>query len=61
MSLTPRYFRGEEDVSKIKDYLRGKQYWDRLPDYWNTGKSTQAIYLTLFWSAPQGAVKVEGN
>ena len=52
MSLTPRHFRGEEDASKIKDFLRGKHYWDRLPDYWNTGKSTQAIYLTLFWSAP---------
>ena len=52
MNLNRRHFRGEEDVSKIKDFVRGKQYWDRLPDYWNTGKSTQAIYLTLFGSAP---------
>ena len=52
MSLTPRHFRGEVDVPKIKDFLTGRQYWDRLPDYWNTGKSTVGIYLTLFWSEP---------
>ena len=49
MSLIPRRFQGEEDISKIKEFLRGQQYWDRLPDYWNIGQSTLGIYLTL-WS-----------
>jgi len=56
MGLTPRCFRGEEDAPKIKEFLKGRRYWDALPDYWNTGKSTYAIYLIISSSAPSNSI-----
>ena len=52
MNLKPRSFRGEEDHFNIQEFLRGRQLWEKLPDYWNTGKSTLAIYVTLFEGSP---------
>jgi len=48
MDLQPRPFCGEEDHDKVIAFLNGRSQWHQLPDYWNTGKSTIGIYLTMY-------------
>ncbi len=56
MNLTPRAFRSVDDLMPVAHFLYGRQpfdklrapLWQRLPPYWNTGKSRLALYLTMF-------------
>ena len=66
MTLRSRNFQGTEDHSKIREFLRGHQFWEKLPDYWHIGRSTLAIYLDIFdstsadhrlWEDEQGQIQ----
>jgi ribosomal protein S18 acetylase RimI-like enzyme len=48
MNLTPRPFRSLHDLIPVTNFLSGRQLWQPLPAYWNTGKSRLDVYLTMF-------------
>jgi len=48
MNLTPRPVQLANDLIPITNFLHGRQLWQALPAYWNTGKSRIGVYLTMF-------------
>jgi ribosomal protein S18 acetylase RimI-like enzyme len=48
MKLNPRPVDLENDTDLLRDFLTGRQYWQTLPPYWNSGKSRMALYLTMY-------------
>jgi hypothetical protein len=48
MKLSPRPVDLENDTELLRDFLTGRQYWQSLPPYWNTGKSRMALYLMMY-------------
>jgi ribosomal protein S18 acetylase RimI-like enzyme len=47
MNLTPRPVDLDNDTELLRDFLTGRQRWQPLPPYWNTGKTRMALYLTM--------------
>jgi GNAT superfamily N-acetyltransferase len=48
VNLTISDFNGRQDIPKVKAFLRGREKWESLPDYWTAGKSTVGTFHAIF-------------